>query len=216
MTNLLKEKLCVIVAGSLVLYALVASVWIANLYQDRRAKELTINTLTHQAGDLKIQKQALVQALREYNGKTTFLVDYIRSRNSHIGANMAAHMADTFVRAGEEFNLDPLFIAAQANIESTFRVYAKSSAGALGVMQIVPKYWVHQIDFLETADDLFNVHANIRAGAFIMAKLRIECGSLERALRCYHGGKRALRSPRDSTIQYTVKVLARWKAMELM
>lgn len=153
----------------------------------------------------------------ETDGKKLFITKYIQGRNRSIGDNYATLLAETFIQAGNEFNFDPLFLAAQAGVESAFKVYDVSSAGALGVMQVMPNIWVEKIPFLERKDDLLNIHANIRAGAYIMGYYRSTCGgSLEQALTCYHGGPAALKRPRSSTIAYRTSVLARWKTLELM
>lgn len=146
-----------------------------------------------------------------------FIAKYIQQRNRSIGTVFADLLAETFIQAGNEYNFDPLFLAAQAGVESAFEVYDESTAGALGVMQVMPNIWVGKIPFLERRDDLYNIHANIRAGAFIMDHYRSTCGgTLRQALYCYHGGPRALKLPRSSTTAYVSRVLARWKTLELM
>lgn len=153
----------------------------------------------------------------ETSATKVFIAKYIQQRNRSIGTVFANLLAQTFIEAGNEFNFDPLFLAAQAGVESAFEVYDESTAGALGVMQIMPSIWVKKIPFLERRDDLYNIHANIRAGGFVMDFYRSTCGgTLERALTCYHGGPRALKLPRSSTTAYVSRVLARWKTLELM
>lgn len=150
------------------------------------------------------------------DGREAFITKYIQSRNHSIGVSTATLLSKTFIEVGDEYNFDPLFLAAQASVESAFKVHDKSTAGAIGIMQVMP-FWVEKIDFLEHKDDLFNIHANIRAGVFILAHYRDTCGgSLRQALTCYHGGPRALKLPRRVTTEYVSSVLARWKTLELM
>lgn len=153
----------------------------------------------------------------ETDATKVFIAKYIQSRNRSIGSIFADLLAETLVAAGNEFNFDPLFLAAQAGVESAFEVYDTSTAGAVGVMQVMPSIWVKKIPFLERRDDLYNIHANIRAGAFIMDHYRSTCGgTIRQALTCYHGGPRALKLPRSSTTAYVSRVLARWKTLEIM
>jgi len=46
---------------------------------------------------------------------------------------------DTVIKAGNEFGLDPLLVAAVIHHESRFRPDARSSAGARGLMQLMPE-----------------------------------------------------------------------------
>jgi len=55
--------------------------------------------------------------------KQVLIAKYIRSRNSQIGDSYAALLASTLVAAGDEFNFDPLFLAAQAGVESAFNTH---------------------------------------------------------------------------------------------
>lgn len=81
--------------------------------------------------------------------------------------------------------LDPQLVLGLIHVESGFRKYAVSSAGARGLMQIMP-FWVKQIG---TADqDLFHLRTNLRYGCTILRHyLDIEKGDLFRALGRYNG-----------------------------
>ncbi len=85
------------------------------------------------------------------------------------------------LRAG----LDPQLVLAVIHVESNFRKYAVSSAGARGYMQVMP-FWVGLIG--KKGDNLFNLRANIRYGCVILRHyLDIEGGNLSRALGRYNG-----------------------------
>ena len=65
-------------------------------------------------------------------------------------------------------------------VESGFRKYAVSSAGARGYMQVMP-FWVKLIG--RPDDNLFNMRTNLRYGCTILRHyLDIEKGDLYRAL----------------------------------
>ncbi|MFA9439595.1 lytic transglycosylase domain-containing protein [Uliginosibacterium sp. sgz301328] len=81
--------------------------------------------------------------------------------------------------------LDPQLVLGLIQVESNFRKYAVSSAGARGYMQVMP-FWVRQIG---TADqNLFHLRTSLRYGCTILRHyLDIEKGDLYRALGRYNG-----------------------------
>jgi soluble lytic murein transglycosylase-like protein len=81
--------------------------------------------------------------------------------------------------------LDPQLVLAVINVESNFRKFAVSSAGARGYMQVMP-FWVGLIG--KKGDNLFNLRTNLRYGCVILRHyLDIEGGNLSRALGRYNG-----------------------------
>ncbi|MBS1210011.1 MAG: lytic transglycosylase subunit [Proteobacteria bacterium] len=81
--------------------------------------------------------------------------------------------------------LDPQMVLGLIQVESGFRKYAVSSAGARGLMQVMP-FWVKQIG---TPDqDLFHLRTNLRYGCTILRYyIDLEKGDLFRALGRYNG-----------------------------
>jgi len=81
--------------------------------------------------------------------------------------------------------LDPQLVLGLMQVESGFRKYAVSSAGARGYMQVMP-FWVGLIGRPE--DSLFDLRTNLRYGCTILRHyLDIEKGDLFRALGRYNG-----------------------------
>lgn len=81
--------------------------------------------------------------------------------------------------------LDPQLVLAVIQVESAFRKYAVSSAGARGYMQVMP-FWVDVIG--RPDDNLFHMRTNLRYGCTILRHyLDIEKGDLFRALGRYNG-----------------------------
>lgn len=81
--------------------------------------------------------------------------------------------------------LDPQLVLSLIQIESAFRKYAVSSAGARGYMQIMP-FWVEVIG--RPDDNLFHMRTNLRYGCIILRHyIDIEKGDLFRALGRYNG-----------------------------
>ena len=81
--------------------------------------------------------------------------------------------------------LDPQLVLAVIQVESNFRKYAVSTAGARGFMQVMP-FWVDVIGTKE--HNLFHLRTNLRYGCLILRHyLDIEHGNLTRALGRYNG-----------------------------
>ena len=81
--------------------------------------------------------------------------------------------------------LDPQLVLGLIQVESGFKKYAVSSAGARGFMQVMP-FWIKVIGGKE--DNLFHLRTNLRYGCTILRHyLDIERGDLFRALGRYNG-----------------------------
>lgn len=74
---------------------------------------------------------------------------------------------DTFRKYGSDTGIDWRLLAAQAYQESQFRPSARSWAGAVGLMQVLPR----TARELGTGQDLLDPEVSIRAGALYMRKL---------------------------------------------
>lgn len=81
--------------------------------------------------------------------------------------------------------LPPDLVLALIQVESAFNADAISSAGAVGLMQIMP-FWVSELGL--PIDDLTHPPRNLRYGCTILAHyLAIENGDFTRALARYNG-----------------------------
>lgn len=100
--------------------------------------------------------------------------------------------------------LDPQLVLGLIQVESAFRKYAISSAGARGLMQVMP-FWVRAIGTED--NNLFHLRTNLRFGCVILRHyIDIEKGDLFRALGRYNG---SLGRP-----EYPNMVLAAWRQWE--
>jgi soluble lytic murein transglycosylase-like protein len=97
--------------------------------------------------------------------------------------------------------LDPQLVLGIIEVESRFRKYAVSRAGARGYMQVMP-FWVKLIG--RRGQNLFHLRINLRYGCIILRHyLDVEKGDYFRALGRYNG---SLGRP-----EYPRAVLAAWK-----
>jgi soluble lytic murein transglycosylase-like protein len=101
--------------------------------------------------------------------------------------------------------LDPQLVLGLIQVESAFRKYAISSAGARGLMQVMP-FWVKAIG--SDDNNLFHLRTNLRFGCVILRHyLDIEKGDLYRALGRYNGSL--------GRAEYPNLVLAAWRQWEI-
>lgn len=81
--------------------------------------------------------------------------------------------------------IDPQIVLSLIQVESAFQRFAVSSAGAIGLMQVMP-FWIDEIG--RPDDNLFDMRTNLRYGCTILAHyLKRERGDLTRALARYNG-----------------------------
>lgn len=100
-----------------------------------------------------------------------------------VDVNTANRVAPLIIQSAEQNNVDPLMMAAVIRQESSYRNYVVSSAGAVGLTQIIPRYWQQTCP-----GDLFEENINIHCGSFILAKYNQSAGSWKKALAYYNVG----------------------------
>ena len=128
------------------------------------------------------------------------------------GLPQPGDLANAFYDAAKQFDLDPTILISIMWKESHFRpdictgkkskldhhgkpeiVKVRSSAGAIGCMQVMPS-WVAQLDYLNSEEDLMDWKTNIIAGADIFRrylKHKYGRGQTVRALYLYNYGPKA-------------------------
>lgn len=119
------------------------------------------------------------------------------------GENLARMITETSTR----FRLDPRLVASVVEVESDFQRWARSSAGAQGLMQLMP----------ETAADLgvknaFDPVENLRGGSQYLRQMLDRFRHLDLALAAYNAGPTAVDRhrgipPYPETRRYVRKVL---------
>jgi soluble lytic murein transglycosylase len=92
----------------------------------------------------------------------------------------------------DHYALDPFILLAVMREESRFDPDARSIAGALGLMQIMPQTAYRldkhlKIDITDTSG-IYNIRTNITVGAYYLNSLLKEFGSLPLALAAYNAG----------------------------
>ena len=99
---------------------------------------------------------------------------------------------EELLASAKEFDLDPYLVCGVIFTESGFRPQAKSSVGALGLMQLMPATGLEEAELLEiggvTQSDLTEPALNIRLGCGYLKKLLDEFGNESVALAAYNAG----------------------------
>ena len=110
-----------------------------------------------------------------------------------------------FVRAAyleaSRLHLDPLLIVAVIAVESRFNPVAQSESGAMGLMQIIPRFHAEKFDALPHGSVL-DPRANIQVGARILKEYIARGGTEPAGLQLYNG------SAGDPEATYSTRVLA--------
>ncbi len=134
---------------------------------------------------------------------------------AQMSARLARKLPDAQVRVefleaawyeARRAGLDPALVLGLIQVESAYRKYAVSMAGARGYMQVMP-FWTGVIGDSDRRK-LFHMQTNLRYGCAILRMyLDMEKGNLYLALGRYNGSR--------GRPEYPNAVLAAWKRWEL-
>ncbi len=121
--------------------------------------------------------------------------------------------AGLFTAAGRRYGVDPALLSAVARAESSYDPHAVSSAGAQGLMQLMPgtarSLAVDPFDPAQAVDG---------AARLLSSSLRAYSGRVDLALAAYNAGPGAVRRyggvpPYAQTQTYVHKVMSYWEAL---
>ena len=122
-------------------------------------------------------------------------------------------MNEYFAKAAKKYNIDVKLLKAVAYAESNFNPNCESHAGAMGVMQLMPKTAKGM-----GVDDAFDAEQNIMGGArYLSIQLERFNGDISLALAAYNAGPGNVRKyggipPFEETQNYVKKVLKNYKS----
>jgi len=90
--------------------------------------------------------------------------------------------------------VDPCLVYAVIRSESSFNSNAKSSIGALGLMQLTPPTFDWAMDKTPgkenyTANDLYTPEVNVKYGTIVLSAFINEFGNESTAMAAYHAGR---------------------------
>ena len=118
---------------------------------------------------------------------------WLGAMSTRLQRRKAEHMTrveflETLWYESKRAGLEPALVLGLVQVESGFRKYAISAAGARGYMQVMP-FWTRLIGDGDAAS-LFHMQTNLRFGCVILRHyLEVERGDLFMALGRYNGSR---------------------------
>jgi len=144
---------------------------------------------------------------RDPLSRSTETLAGVVARRYRIALASAREVVSTAVQEGRRNGLDPVLILAVIAVESRFNPIAESEQGAVGLMQIVPRYHADKLAELGATSGLAP-HANIAVGARILRDSILRGGGEAAGLQLYNG------SADDETRAYAARVQAERRRLE--
>ncbi len=129
------------------------------------------------------------------------------ARRYRIALASAREVVATAMREGSRNGVDPVLILAVIAVESRFNPIAESEHGAVGLMQIVPRYHADKLAEVGASSGL-SPNANIAVGARILHESIVRGGGEAAGLQLYNG------TPDDETRAYAGRVQAERRRLE--
>lgn len=108
-----------------------------------------------------------------------------------VNPTTANRVSPVIVATADHYNVDPLLLAAVIRQESSYRTNVTSNASAVGLMQVIPRFWQN-----DCPGDLFDETTNINCGTYILKKYEKSAGDMPKALAYYNVGPTGFRTDR--------------------
>ena len=115
-------------------------------------------------------------------------------------------IASAFREAGRH-GLDPLLVVAVMAVESGFDPVAQSSAGAMGLMQVIPRFHQDKLD-QRPGGSVLDPPTNIWLGTKVLHEYIRRAGNESAGLQLYNG------AARDPTMAYANRVFGERRRLE--
>lgn len=132
-------------------------------------------------------------------------MDYV-SRRYRVLTEALEPVFATAQDVGRELHIDPLLIIAVIGVESGFNPFSQSGFGALGLMQVVPRF--HQDKLPGEGASFLDPVTNVQVGARVLKESIRRSGGLEQGLQQFGGALG------DASRRYAAKVLAERQRLE--
>jgi len=162
----------------------------------RQLEAAPADVVLPEAGELRLAATPRLAGLPNVDALVSAL-----ARKYRVSATATREMVDAaYVEAGRN-GLDPLLIIAVIGIESRFNPIAQSELGALGLMQIIPRYHEDKFD-AAGGESMLDPRVNIQVGAAVLRDYIRRGGTEIAGLQLYNG------SLDDESSAYAHKVLA--------
>ncbi len=156
----------------------------------------------------EVQTPPAVRGLAALPGNVEGLVAAL-ARKYRVSSEATRDMVDAAYVEARRNGLDPLLIIAVIAIESRFNPIAQSDGGALGLMQVIPRYHGDKFD-AAGGESMLDPRTNIQVGAAVLKEYIRRGGTEIAGLQLYNGALD------DETSAYAHKVLAEKQRLKSM
>lgn len=135
----------------------------------------------------------------------TKLENYIVNKYKNISNTDARNIVKTSYQYAQKRNLEHTLVLAIIEGESNFNKSIKSSANAVGLMQVIPKYHQETIkkavneNTTTKSNSIYDIENNIASGTNIIRQYIDKYKNIPRALQAYRG--------QHNNMQYAKKIL---------
>ncbi|MCP4005210.1 MAG: lytic transglycosylase domain-containing protein [bacterium] len=158
-----------------------------------------------------------VAAVEPIDRRLGFVLDSFSHFQSGLAPFEVEAVARTIIEEADRYKIDAKLVAAVIHTESGFSNFARSSVGALGLMQLMPATGEMQARKLGIewygSETLFDPHVNVKLGTSYLAFLYERYEDWDKALAAYNWGPGAVdrRVRRGAGVpeKYASKVMAR-------
>ena len=143
--------------------------------------------------------------------------NFIRRANPKIAPALADYIAASILSASQAQNLDPRFLCAVVQVESTFDPTCLSSSGAMGLGQLMP-FNLKPLGVKNAWDPMDNLHGSAKLLRRNLDTYAAQKDGTLLAVAAYHAGvgavnRAGLKVPKATTQRYVWKVYYAYRAL---
>ena len=178
----LAVKISVVVIVALVALSLI-------LYGGLQKEKAVSQSFLEELKQLSVENTDLKEQIVTLTKGNKNIVPIINRLRPQLDNKIVGEISEAIVKYSREYRFPPEFITHLVHRESAFNVLAVSNKGAVGLMQVLPKY--HEDKMKEmgiNSSQLFHIDNNIKLGCWILRDYYNNTGSIEKALTKYVGG----------------------------
>lgn len=129
---------------------------------------------------------------QQYSQPHQTITQHLKQANPRLQHTTARQFTKAIIKAGEQFNVDPLLIVGVVVTESTVNPHAKNyNNTCIGSMQVYKFIWNKTLvkeGIIECGEDYYDIEKGIMAGTYILSHYISKTRTLEEALKKYSGG----------------------------
>lgn len=148
-----------------------------------------------------------------------YVIDTIRNYRTGLSRGEELKLAQVIIEESSRYNLDPMFVLALIEKESSFFNWARSDRGAMGLMQIreyVGKDIAGDLNIdWDGEHTLLDPYMNVRMGLYYFNCLKDKFDKTELALAAYNFGPTYVRGMMDAdeevSLDFANRVVAGYK-----